>query len=464
MGDGAIAEPIVLARVGTLRVGSIFIEPADCIVRNEAGQQEALEPRVMQVLVVLVRAEGAPVSRDELIVSCWGGRVVSNDAITRVISILRKLARDIGGGSFEVETLNKVGYRLRETPGSANLPQTAQPAHAAFSPIRRGLLALGAGGLALLGAGWWIWKPNAAERTVSRTMTLAVNSFTADATDRDLARIADGTSNAIRLDLGRVAGIRIVNHGADGAALRSDRSKTDTHIAPNMMLAASLERREDDLHLIMTLTDARSGEQLWSAAIDGARTNPSDLARDAAGAVIEQLVLMMPAAAWPTATEGLRSDPEAYRLSTEARALCDDLRERLLAGMPDDAQQLGDQAAGLVARALAINPEYPDALVVLARLTRNGWSQALAAQQLTTQQRVDQARALLRRALRSDPRNAGAMTGLADIYRRFGVALGQCRHPVPPCTCKRSPQRGCSLVLFAPTRGRWGVRAMASIR
>ena len=420
MGDVAVGEPVVLARVGPLRVGSLLVEPADCVVRGEAGREEALEPRVMQVLVVLVQAGGAPVSRDELIASCWGGRVVSSDAITRVVSILRKLARDIGGGSFEVETLNKVGYRLRATPVPVDPPEIAPPELAAIAPNRRGLLAWGAGGLALFGAGLWMSKPNAARRAIPAEMALAIVPFTADAADRELGRIAQGTGDAIRNDLGRVPGVRIVGQVPGATASPSGRSGIDAHAAPAMELAASLERRGDDLHLIMTLTDSRSGDQLWSAAIDGRRTNPSDLARDAAGAVIEHLVLLLPAAAWPTATQGLRSDPEGYRLSIEARALCDDVRERLLAGKPDEAQQLADRAAALVAQALAINPEHPDALVVLAQLTRNGWSQALAAQKLTTQQRVERAQALLRRALRSDPRNAGAMTGLADIYRRFG--------------------------------------------
>ena len=420
MGDGAIGEPIVLARVGPLRIGSVLIEPADCVIRNEAGQEEALEPRVMQVLVVLVRAKGAPVSRDELIASCWNGRIVSNDAVTRVISILRKLARDIGGGSFEVETLNKVGYRLRTTLASVNPPQTAQPEHAIFAPNRRGLIALGAGGLAVLGAGWWISKPNDPRPAIPTETTLVVIPFTADAADRELVQIARGTGDAIRNDLNRVPGVQVIDFVSGNGAAGSGRSKADAHAQPTMALAASLERREDVLHLIMTLTDPRSGDQLWSAAVDGALANPSDLARDAAGAVIERLVLLLPAAAWPMVAPSLRNDPEAYRLSTEARSTCDDVRERLLAGKPDEAQSLADRAAALVAQALAINPEHPDALVVLAQLTRNGWSQALAAQKLTTQQRVEQARALLRRALRSDPRNAGAMAGLADIYRRFG--------------------------------------------
>ena len=92
MTDGANSESVVLARVSALRIGSVQVDPARCLLRDDAGRDEAIEPRVMQVLVALARADGAPVSRDELIASCWAGRVVSNDAVTRIISILRKLA------------------------------------------------------------------------------------------------------------------------------------------------------------------------------------------------------------------------------------------------------------------------------------------------------------------------------------------------------------------------------------
>ncbi|WP_297695100.1 hypothetical protein, partial [Phenylobacterium sp.] len=42
-----------------------------------------LEPRVMQVLVALARERGEIVSRDDLIASCWAGRIVGEDAINR---------------------------------------------------------------------------------------------------------------------------------------------------------------------------------------------------------------------------------------------------------------------------------------------------------------------------------------------------------------------------------------------
>ena len=45
----------------------------------------------MEVLVALKRADGRVVSREELIEVCWGGRIVSEDAVQRCIARLRRL-------------------------------------------------------------------------------------------------------------------------------------------------------------------------------------------------------------------------------------------------------------------------------------------------------------------------------------------------------------------------------------
>jgi DNA-binding winged helix-turn-helix (wHTH) protein/tetratricopeptide (TPR) repeat protein len=71
-----------------------------------------LEPRVMQVLVALARRRGDVVSRDELTAACWGGRIVGDDAISRCIQALRRLASEHGG--FSILTVARVGYRLVE--------------------------------------------------------------------------------------------------------------------------------------------------------------------------------------------------------------------------------------------------------------------------------------------------------------------------------------------------------------
>ena len=117
--DGlAIPSQIVLAHEPPFTVGALRVDPS--IREIECGERrEALEPRVMQVLVALARADGRIVTRDELTDWCWGGRIVGEDAINRAIFRLRQVASDIGGGSFAIETITKVGYRL-VAPSTSN--------------------------------------------------------------------------------------------------------------------------------------------------------------------------------------------------------------------------------------------------------------------------------------------------------------------------------------------------------
>ena len=66
----------------------------------------------MQVLICLIGADERVVAREELLKRCWGGCVVSEDAIQRAISKARKLlALD---GDFEIRTVSRVGYRLQK--------------------------------------------------------------------------------------------------------------------------------------------------------------------------------------------------------------------------------------------------------------------------------------------------------------------------------------------------------------
>jgi DNA-binding winged helix-turn-helix (wHTH) protein len=110
--DGlAIPSQIVLAHEPSFTIGELRADPSVRQVECR-DRREMLEPRVMQVLVALARAEGRIVTRDELIDWCWGGRIVGEDAINRAIFRLRQVASDIGDDSFAIETITKVGYRL----------------------------------------------------------------------------------------------------------------------------------------------------------------------------------------------------------------------------------------------------------------------------------------------------------------------------------------------------------------
>ena len=110
---------IRLADVADFAVGRITVRPS----RGELARGDAVErvePRLMQVLVALAQANGATVSRQELIARCWGGLAMSPDVVNRVISLLRQLLIRIDAGSH-LETLPRIGYRLDV---AASLPPT----------------------------------------------------------------------------------------------------------------------------------------------------------------------------------------------------------------------------------------------------------------------------------------------------------------------------------------------------
>ncbi|NQD37037.1 winged helix-turn-helix transcriptional regulator [Permianibacter sp. IMCC34836] len=94
-----------------LAFGRWQLQPALCRIRT--GTQEwQLEPRVMQVLAALVRANGEPVTRDALMQAVWGKEVVSEDALNRTVSRLRKVLSEELDCPALLETIPKVGYRL----------------------------------------------------------------------------------------------------------------------------------------------------------------------------------------------------------------------------------------------------------------------------------------------------------------------------------------------------------------
>jgi DNA-binding response OmpR family regulator len=103
---------IDLAHEPDFSIAGLSISPQEC--RVEANDVTTrVEPKVMEVLVLLARAQGENVTRDQLISACWEGRVVSEDAITRILSKARKIGSITSPPSFHIESRAKIG---RKTP------------------------------------------------------------------------------------------------------------------------------------------------------------------------------------------------------------------------------------------------------------------------------------------------------------------------------------------------------------
>ena len=117
--------PVDLSAEPEIAIGGLRIEPPIRLLTHANGETETLEPRVLEVLIALRRANGRVMSRADLTLACWRGNVVGEDAIQRVIQRLRKVADK--AESFRIETITRGGYRLLEVG-------TAQQGHRGDAP------------------------------------------------------------------------------------------------------------------------------------------------------------------------------------------------------------------------------------------------------------------------------------------------------------------------------------------
>jgi DNA-binding winged helix-turn-helix (wHTH) protein len=92
-------------------LGGWVVEPAlNRVVRQSEVVQ--LEPRVMDLLVVLARRPGEVLSRESLIDTVWQRQVVGEAVLRNAVAALRRALGDRADDPTYIETISKRGYRL----------------------------------------------------------------------------------------------------------------------------------------------------------------------------------------------------------------------------------------------------------------------------------------------------------------------------------------------------------------
>jgi TolB-like protein len=184
-----------------------------------------IQPRAMQVLIVLARGAGAVVSRDTLVSTCWDGRPVSDNVINRVIYLLRTLAERAGGRAFTINTVAKVGYRL-------------VAAEAVAAPPVEPLLAV-----------------------------LAFDNLTGDS---DLRYFSDGLSEEIMHTVSKTTGLRVVGRSSSFSLRGGDKStaRVADLLGATHLLDGSVRRGGDQIRITAQLMACGGQTPLWSDRFD----------------------------------------------------------------------------------------------------------------------------------------------------------------------------------------------------
>lgn len=273
MRDESIDEaPPAALQVGEWRVA------ADLNQISRAGEWVRLEPKAIELLVFLAQRRGQVVSREELLTALWPGVIVGDNALTQVVTKLRKALGDTAREPTYIEAIPKRGYRLIATvePGDrpaqqarpAEVPARGAPRPARWRRVVTGTLAAAA----VATAGWLIQMktdddlPAALTEAPSQTArlpTVIVRPIEAIGEDAEKL-IARGLTADLVNDLSKVSGLWVVSSGEPEGATRRETGTATRPSAGRYALAGTLQSDGRTLRLQVRLSDINAGRQLWS--------------------------------------------------------------------------------------------------------------------------------------------------------------------------------------------------------
>ena len=104
---------------------------------RRSGELIALEPQVFDLLVHLIRNRDRVVTKDDLLDSVWGGRIVSESTLTSRINAARKAVGDSGEAQRLIRTLPRKGIRFVGDVTEATAGRAAAAASAARPAVDR---------------------------------------------------------------------------------------------------------------------------------------------------------------------------------------------------------------------------------------------------------------------------------------------------------------------------------------
>jgi TolB-like protein/DNA-binding winged helix-turn-helix (wHTH) protein/thioredoxin-like negative regulator of GroEL len=246
--------PTTLA--GGFRIGDLRVNPRTGDVSGPGGREQ-LDPKVMGVLVMLAERAGEVVLRDELLARLWPDVVVTDDALTRCLSELRRQMAAAGGDESLralVETLPKRGYRLNGIVTAAE-PPPAPARRLPWTAIGAGLVVLGAAAL----LAWRLW-PDAEPPRV------AILPFLDMSAAQDQRWLADGIAEEITDRLTQLQGLKVT--ARTSAFSFRDKAIDVPEIARKLdvshVLEGSVRRSGGRIRVTAQLIATSDGTHLWS--------------------------------------------------------------------------------------------------------------------------------------------------------------------------------------------------------
>lgn len=426
-------SPVELSHEADFTIGAAEVHPAICEV--EIGDRRiSMEPRVMQVLVALAHHEDQVLSRDDLIQSCWRGRVVGDDAIVRCISAVRRLGVEAG---FSVETIVRVGYRLyrnhRRGATPARIPVFDRRAIQGGLARVRTILARRALTAILLVFLFvavivtaLIWRQRQAPVVSVVRPLIAVLPFDTRYQDVDAQFYADGVAASI-VNIASRSGLPVVSQTFSFRYRGPDKAKAASELGVMYLLDGDIRREDGQLKISVHLDDARSGLTLMTRNFEAPVKDAGSLGERTATEIV-RVVSGLPLSTrpeWKLLPRLMQIDEQSNQGDTTAalqsarKLAADEPRSAIAATMvamlsadalmvspPAERREILRQGRNAAEHAKALDPHFADPYI--------------AAYQLTPSSLWADREAYLRQGVATDPTSASALSWLGDSLHAAG--------------------------------------------
>jgi TolB-like protein/cytochrome c-type biogenesis protein CcmH/NrfG len=352
-----------------------------------------VEPQVFDLLIYLVENRDRVVSKDDLIASVWGGRIVSDSTLTSRINAARKAVGDSGEDQKLIRTIARKGVRfvgVVHTQSNDDAPATDLPPDVAAEPSRPAL-------------------------PLPDRPAIAVLPFINMSGDQEQEYFSDGISEDIITALSKLRWFFVIARNSSftykGKAVHM--KQVAEELGVGYVVEGSVRRGGDRVRITAQLNDVATGSHLWAERYD----------RDLADvfAVQDEITEAIVAAIEPQlyAAENFhakRKPPD----SMDAW----DLVMRALSHYWRVTRQDNVVAQALLEKAITLDPNYVQALGVLATShtfsAHMGWADMVAVAPIAE-------RAALA-AIRADSEDPWAHHALGYVHlfaRRFDDSLAE---------------------------------------
>ena len=231
-------------------------ESANLLMRGE--EKIRVEKRVMAVLMRLAAAEGAVVSKDDLIDAVWGGAAVSDHSVANAVSDLRRALGDDRRDPRYIETVPKRGYRLVASPAEVDEGSSVSSNGSLSAPRPRAWAPWAAAVLAVIFlAAIFFWRSTPA---TPRLLLMDIENATG-IDDFDIAGDTAGEMLTVALAGGDYRLVRIRTAPDDVSFARETKmSRHDRRLGGRIIMEGN------EPVLALELVDGADGASVWADA------------------------------------------------------------------------------------------------------------------------------------------------------------------------------------------------------